>query len=149
MFDQMNGFVKCFKKMMMTMMMMMMIVIIIITTAIIIIVIIITIIKRMYFKVSDNKLLKKYIQILKKVRHLLNITFDINPVYDDNDKDIATKIKICFHNKKIPKPKTPCKYLSLIMLIKKIKCIILKHLSSEECKYEIKRLKWKILLMMI
>ena len=148
MLAQMNGFVKCFKKMMM-------IVIIIITTIvtttaiIIIIVIIIAIIKRMYFKVSDNKLLKKYMQILKKVRHLLNITFDINPVYDDNDKDIATKIKIYFHNKKIPKPKTPCKYLSLIMLIKKIKCIILKHLSSEECKYEIKRLKWKILLMMI
>ena len=81
----------------------------------------------MSFKVSDNKLLKKYMQILKKVRHLLNITFDINPVYDDNDKDIATKIKIYFHNKKIPKQKTPCKYFSLIMLIKKIKCIILKH----------------------
>ena len=133
MLAQMNGFVKCFKKMMM---MMMMIVIITITTIvtttaiiiiIIIIVIIIAIIKRMSFKVSDNKLLKKYMQILKKVRHLLNITFDINPVYDDNDKDIATKIKIYFHNKKIPKQKTPCKYLSLIMLIKKIKCIILKH----------------------
>ena len=136
MLAQMNGFVKCFKKMMM---MMMMIVIITITTIvtttaiiiiiiiIIIIVIIIAIIKRMSFKVSDNKLLKKYMQILKKVRHLLNITFDINPVYDDNDKDIATKIKIYFHNKKIPKQKTPCKYLSLIMLIKIIKCIILKH----------------------
>ena len=119
------------------MMMMMMIVIITITTIvtttaiiiiiIIIIVIIIAIIKRMSFKVSDNKLLKKYMQILKKVRHLLNITFDIKPVYDDNDKDIATKIKIYFHNKKIPKQKTPCKYLSLIMLIKIIKCIILKH----------------------
>ena len=134
MLAQMNGFVKCFKKMMM------MIVIITITTIvtttaiiiiiikiIIIIVIIIAIIKRMSFKVSDNKLLKKYMQILKKVRHLLNITFDINPVYDDNDKDIATKIKIYFHNKKIPKQKTPCKYLSLIMLIKKIRCIILKH----------------------
>ena len=120
-------------------MMMMMIVIITITTIvtttaiiiiIIIIVIIIAIIKRMSFKVSDNKLLKKYMQILKKVRHLLNITFDINPVYDDNDKDIATKIKIYFHNKKIPKQKTPCKYLSLIMLIKIIKCIILKHFQK-------------------
>ena len=138
MLAQMNGFVKCFKKMMM---MMMMIVIITITTIvtttaiiiiiiIIIIVVIIAIIKRMSFKVSDNKLLKKYMQILKKVRHLLNITFDINPVYDDNDKDIATKIKIYFHNKKIPKQKTPCKYLSLIMLIKIIKCIILKHFQK-------------------
>ena len=128
----MNGFVKCFKKMMMMMIVIITITTIVTTTAIIIIiiiiiVIIIAIIKRMSFKVSDNKLLKKYMQILKKVRHLLNITFDINPVYDDNDKDIATKIKIYFHNKKIPKQKTPCKYLSLIMLIKKIKCIILKH----------------------
>ena len=132
MLAQMNGFVKCFKKMMMMMIVIITITTIVTTTAIIIIiiiiiVIIIAIIKRMSFKVSDNKLLKKYMQILKKVRHLLNITFDINPVYDDNDKDIATKIKIYFHNKKIPKQKTPCKYLSLIMLIKKIKCIILKH----------------------
>ena len=139
MLAQMNGFVKCFKKMMMMMMMMIVIItittivtttaIIIIIIVIIIIVIIIAIIKRMSFKVSDNKLLKKYMQILKKVRHLLNITFDINPVYDDNDKDIATKIKIYFHNKKIPKQKTPCKYLSLIMLIKIIKCII-KHFQK-------------------
>ena len=133
MLAQMNGFVKCFKKMMMMMMIVIITITTIVTTTaiiiIIIIVIIIAIIKRMSFKVSDNKLLKKYMQILKKVRHLLNITFDINPVYDDNDKDIATKIKIYFHNKKIPKQKTPCKYLSLIMLIK-IKCIILKHFQK-------------------
>ena len=136
MLAQMNGFVKCFKKMMMMMMIVIITITTIVTTTaiiiiiIIIIVIIIAIIKRMSFKVSDNKLLKKYMQILKKVRHLLNITFDINPVYDDNDKDIATKIKIYFHNKKIPKQKTPCKYLSLIMLIKIIKCIILKHFQK-------------------
>ena len=136
MLAQMNGFVKCFKKMMIMMIVIITITTIVTTTAIIIIiiiiiiVIIIAIIKRMSFKVSDNKLLKKYMQILKKVRHLLNITFDINPVYDDNDKDIATKIKIYFHNKKIPKQKTPCKYLSLIMLIKKIRCIILKHFQK-------------------
>ena len=137
MLAQMNGFVKCFKKMMMMMMIVIITITTIVTTTaiiiiiiiIIIIVIIIAIIKRMSFKVSDNKLLKKYMQILKKVRHLLNITFDINPVYDDNDKDIATKIKIYFHNKKIPKQKTPCKYLSLIMLIKIIKCII-KHFQK-------------------
>ena len=138
MLAQMNGFVKCFKKMMMMMMIVIITITTIVTTTaiiiiiiiIIIIVIIIAIIKRMSFKVSDNKLLKKYMQILKKVRHILNITFDINPVYDDNDKDIATKIKIYFHNKKIPKQKTPCKYLSLIMLIKIIKCIILKHFQK-------------------
>ena len=134
MLAQMNGFVKCFKKMMMMMMIVIITITTIVTTTaiiiIIIIVIIIAIIKRMSFKVSDNKLLKKYMQILKKVRHLLNITFDIKPVYDDNDKDIATKIKIYFHNKKIPKQKTPCKYLSLIMLIKIIKCIILKHFQK-------------------
>ena len=40
----------------------------------------------MSFKVIDNKLLKKYTQIWKKVRNLLNIKFDSEPVYGDNDK---------------------------------------------------------------
>ena len=40
----------------------------------------------MLFKISDNKLLKKYIQIWKNVKNLLNIKFDSKPVYGDNDK---------------------------------------------------------------
>ena len=66
--------------------------------------------KTMSFKIIDNKLLKKYIQIWKKVKHLLNIKSDSEPEYGDNDKYIKTKIKIydnnvntSFHGKKVPK----------------------------------------------
>ena len=48
----------------------------------------------MSFKVSDNKLLKKYKQILEKIGNLLNKEFDSEPVYDDVDKYIKTKIKM-------------------------------------------------------
>ena len=50
--------------------------------------------KTMSFKISDNKLLKKCTQIWKKVRNLLNIIFDSEPVYGDNDKYIKIKTKI-------------------------------------------------------
>ena len=53
----------------------------------------------------------------------MNIKFDTEPLYGDNDKYMKTKIKIYdinvnkhFHVKKIPKEKTSCKCLSLIML---------------------------------
>ena len=42
--------------------------------------------KTMSFKVSDNKLLKKYKKIWEKVDNLLNIEFDSEPVYGDVDK---------------------------------------------------------------
>ena len=38
------------------------------------------------FKASYNKLLKKYKKIWERVGSLMNITFDSEPVYDDNDK---------------------------------------------------------------
>ena len=50
--------------------------------------------KTMSFKAIDNKLLKKYIQIRKKVKNLLNIKFDSEPIYGDSDEYINTKIKI-------------------------------------------------------
>ena len=50
--------------------------------------------KTMYFKISDNKLLKKYNKIWGKVSNLLNIEFDSETVYSDNDKYIKTKIKM-------------------------------------------------------
>ena len=66
--------------------------------------------KAMPFKISDNKLLNKYTKIWKKVKNLLNIKFDNEPVYGGNDKYIKTKIKIYdnnvntnFHDKKVPK----------------------------------------------
>ena len=40
------------------------------------------------FKVSDNKLLKKYTQIREKVRNLVNIEFDSKASYGDNNKYI-------------------------------------------------------------
>ena len=46
------------------------------------------------FKVNDDKLLKKYNQIWKKVKSLLKIKFDSEPVHGDNDKYIKTKMKI-------------------------------------------------------
>ena len=46
------------------------------------------------FKVSDNKLLKKYSKIWEIVSNLMNIKFDSEPVYGDNDNYIETKIKL-------------------------------------------------------
>ena len=49
--------------------------------------------KTMSFKVSDNKLLKKYNKIRGGVSNLMNIEFDSEPVYGDSDKYIKIKIK--------------------------------------------------------
>ena len=66
--------------------------------------------KKMYFKVNDNRLLKKYAKIWGKVINLMNIEFDSEPVYGDNNKYIKAKIKSYgdkvntnFQGKKIPK----------------------------------------------
>ena len=47
----------------------------------------------MSFKVNDNRLLKKYTKIRKNFSILMNIEFDSELVYDDNDKYIKTKVK--------------------------------------------------------
>ena len=49
--------------------------------------------KTMSFKVINNKLLKKYNKIWERVSSLMNIKFDSEPVYGDNDKYIKAKIK--------------------------------------------------------
>ena len=49
--------------------------------------------KTMSFKVTDKKLLKKYSKIWEKVNNLMNIKFDSELVYGDNDKYIKTKIR--------------------------------------------------------
>ena len=66
--------------------------------------------KTMSFKVIDNKLLKKYTKIWERVSNLMNIKFDSEPVYGDNDKYTKTKIKLYgdkinkyFRGKKMPK----------------------------------------------
>ena len=70
----------------------------------------ILIVIRLSFKVSDNKLLKKYNKICEKISNLINIEFDSEPVYSDGDKYIKTKIKMYedrvntnFQCKKMPK----------------------------------------------
>ena len=77
----------------------------------------------MYFKAGDNKLLKKYTKIWERVSNLMNIKFDSEPVYGDNDKYINTKIKSYgdklttnFQGNKVPKENASYKLLSLIML---------------------------------
>ena len=50
--------------------------------------------KAMSFKISDNKILKKYKKIWEKVANLLTIKFDSEPIYGDVDKYIKRKIKI-------------------------------------------------------
>ena len=49
--------------------------------------------KTVSFKVIDRKLLKKYTKIWERVSSLMNIEFDSESVYGDNDKYIKTKIK--------------------------------------------------------
>ena len=45
-------------------------------------------------KNSYKELLKKYNQIWQKVKRLLHVKFDSEPVYGDSDKYIKTKTKI-------------------------------------------------------
>ena len=68
------------------------------------------VIRQCLFKFNDNKILKKYNKIWEKIGNLLNISFDSQPVYDDGDKYIKTKIKMYgdrmktnFQGKKVPK----------------------------------------------
>ena len=100
----------------------------------------------MSFKISENKLLKKYIQIWKKVKNLFSIKFDSEPVYGDNDKYIKTKIKIydnnvntSFHVKKYQKKM----HHTNVMLdsVVKVKKEYYPQLLLDECKYEIKKTK--------
>ena len=80
------------------------------------------------FRVNNKQLLKNYNKIWTKTEKLLRIDFESKHVYGDDDKYIKTKTKIYednmstdFHNKKMPKEKATCKYLSIIMLHSVIK----------------------------
>ena len=50
--------------------------------------------RTMSFKISDSKLLKKYNQLWKKVKNLLNIKFGNEFVYGNIDKYIKTKMNM-------------------------------------------------------
>ena len=73
----------------------------------------------MSFKVIDNKILKKYTKIWKKISGLVGKKFDSEPVY--GDKYIKTEIKSYgdmvstnFQGKKVSKENASYKCLSLI-----------------------------------
>ena len=107
----------------------------------------------MSFKISNKQLLKKYNQIWKKVKSLLNIKFDSEPVYGDNDKYIKKKtyggsLITNFQGKNMPKEKAPCKSLSIIMLdsVIKAKKKYYPQTLLEECKYEQGKIKMENLI---
>ena len=104
----------------------------------------------MSFKANNKQILKTYNKIWEKVEKLLKINFESKPVYDDDEKYINTKIKIYagsmitnFHNKKMPKEKAACKYLSIIMLDSVIKANKKYYPQAllEECKYVQEKIK--------
>ena len=66
----------------------------------------------MSFVVKDKQLLKNFTKIWEKIKKIIKINFESNPLYGDDDKCIKTKIKIYadsiitnFHNKKYLKKK--------------------------------------------
>ena len=83
----------------------------------------------MSFRVNNNKQLSKnYSKMSEKTEKLIRINFESKLIYRDDDKYIKTKIKIYadsmvtnFHSKKMPKEKSPCKWLSIIILDSVIK----------------------------
>ena len=107
------------------------------------------------FKISNKQLLKKYNQIWKNVKSLLNIKFDSESVYGDNDKYIKTKIITYggsvirnFKGEKMPKEKGSCKSLSIIMLDSVVKANKRYYPPTflKKCEYEAKEIKMENLI---
>ena len=95
---------------------------------------------------------------MNKFNELMNTKFHSEPVYGDNDKSIKTKIKLYgdkvntnFQGKNIRKENESYKCLLLIMsdYVTKANKKHYPQTLLEECKYEIKRTKWRTLLIMI
>ena len=104
----------------------------------------------MSFRVNNKQLFKNYNKIWEKIEKILNINSESKPIYGDNDKQIKAKIKIYvdgiiinFHDKKIPKEKSPCKCLSTIILDSVIKANKKYYPQTflEECKYMQEKIK--------
>ena len=96
---------------------------------------------------------KKVIEHKKKV--IINIKFDSEPVYGDNDKYIKTKTKIYdgnvntnFQGKRVPKENVSYRCLPLIMLdyIVKVKKKYYPQALLEGCRYELKKTKMENLI---
>ena len=110
----------------------------------------------MSLRVKDEKLLKTYNKIWKKIERLISIDLDSKPVYGNDDKYIKTKIKTYkdsittnFYNKngskKIPEEKVPHKCLSIIILDSIIYAYekYYPQIFLEECKYAKENIKTK------
>ena len=104
----------------------------------------------MSFRINNKQLLKNYNKIWEKIKKLLKIDFESKSVYGDDGKYIKAKVKIYagsmitnFHNKKMPKEKTLCKCLSIIMLDSVIKANKKYYPQTllEECKYIQEKIK--------
>ena len=98
----------------------------------------------MSLRVDDSKLFKKYYKIWKKIKGLLGIEFDSEPVYGDADSYIKTKVKVYdnkvntnFEGKETPKGDSSYKCLSFIMLdsVVKVGKKYYPQVFLEECKY--------------
>ena len=111
--------------------------------------------KTMSFKVGGNNLSKKYKKIWEKVSNLMNIEFDSEPVYGDNDKYKKTKMKMYkdrvntnFQGKKVPKENASYNCLSLALL----DCVIrvskryYRQTLLEVCKYVTRKNKMENLI---
>ena len=99
--------------------------------------------------VKNKQVLKNYNKIWKKIERLMSMSFNSKTTYDD--KYIKAKIKTyadivitIFHNKKAPKEKVPCKYLSIIMLDAVIESDEKYYPQTflEECKYVQEKIKF-------
>ena len=104
----------------------------------------------MFFRVNNKQFLKNYNKIWEKIEKFVRIDFESKLVYGNDDKYIKTKIKIyagsmiaSFHNKKMPKEKSPCICLSMIMLDSIIKANKKYYPQTllEECKYVQEKIK--------
>ena len=83
-------------------------------------------ISTMSFIVKNKRLI--YSKIWETIEGLMKITFESRPVYGEEVKYKKTKIKTYagstvtnFHNKNMPKEKTPCKCLLIIIIDSVIK----------------------------
>ena len=111
--------------------------------------------KTMSLKVSDNKLFRKYNEIWEKISNLMNIEFDSEPVYGNDDKYIKTKIKMYedrvntnFQVKKVPKENASYKCLSLIVSdsVISVNKKFYPQTFLEDCKYVIRKNKMENLI---
>ena len=106
--------------------------------------------KIMSFKATDNNLLEKYTEIWRRVSNSMNIEFDSEPVYGDNDKYIKTKIKMYedkvnknFQDKEVPKENASYDCLPFITLdsVVRVNKKYYPQTLLEECKYKIRKNK--------